>query len=277
MENIINSNNIKKEQLRCFVCETDIQGRYYYLATCRTQSSRSRVIEKLGELVGERYMVVISEDDVICRSCANHINTLDRLEVETRNVRSYILRFLERKYCLEKGELLDNSDRPRPSQPPQITKCNSTEIISSCIKQSKVDSEIYSHTRNQQQQQQLKQSHLLECDKCKYTTHINSFMMYHINDHIKQKEFYDKCGLYIPGSQEEILHSCRTIVEQPGSNYNKDNSEITGEDLIDVSLFHKVTRQLLPVQITQTTSSPLTDASSCEYISSALLPVTFAA
>lgn len=158
---------------------------------------------------------------MICRSCANHINTLDRLELETRNVRSHILRFLERKYCLEKGELLGNSDRPRPSQPPQITRCNTSEIIGSCIKQSKVDSEIYSHTRDQQQQQ-LKQSHLLlECDKCKYTTHINSFMMHHIKDHMKQKEFYNKCGLYVSGSQEEILHSYRTIVEQPGNNYNK--------------------------------------------------------
>jgi len=45
--------NDAKEQTRCFVCDDEVLGRYYALATCRTQSSRSRVIEKLGELVGE--------------------------------------------------------------------------------------------------------------------------------------------------------------------------------------------------------------------------------
>lgn len=42
-----------KEQSRCFVCDAEVLGRFYALATCRTQSSRTRVIEKLGELVGE--------------------------------------------------------------------------------------------------------------------------------------------------------------------------------------------------------------------------------
>lgn len=42
------------EELQCFVCDAKIQGRHYSLATCRTQISRTRVIEKLGELVGER-------------------------------------------------------------------------------------------------------------------------------------------------------------------------------------------------------------------------------
>ncbi|XP_025154829.1 uncharacterized protein LOC105181379 [Harpegnathos saltator] len=274
MENIINNDEgIKKEQLRCFVCDINVQGRYYYLATCRTQSSRSKVIEILGELVGERYMVVISEDDVICRSCASHINTLDRLEMEMRNVRNHVLRFLERKYCLEEGELLGNSDRPKPSHPPQITKCNTTEIIDSCIKRNNVDSEIYLYNRNQEkEQQQLKQSHArLQCDKCKYTTNLNSFMMHHIRDYMKQKIFCNKCGLCASESKEEILPNSKTIVEQLGGNCEKDHSQITSDNFIDLSLFHKMT-QLLPVQATQNTQLPLINASNYEYISSILLP-----
>lgn len=46
------SNDVKKH-LRCFVCDAEVLGRSYTLATCRTQNSRTRVIEKLGELVGE--------------------------------------------------------------------------------------------------------------------------------------------------------------------------------------------------------------------------------
>lgn len=52
-ENNCNESKIARD-LQCFVCDAKIQGRHYALATCRTQTSRSKVIEKLGELVGER-------------------------------------------------------------------------------------------------------------------------------------------------------------------------------------------------------------------------------
>lgn len=43
------------QDLHCFVCDVAVTGRYYTLATCRTQSTKVRLIEKLGQLVGERY------------------------------------------------------------------------------------------------------------------------------------------------------------------------------------------------------------------------------
>lgn len=52
-----NTSSIAREDLQCFVCDAKVQGRHYALATCRTQSTRTRVIEKLGELVGERYVL----------------------------------------------------------------------------------------------------------------------------------------------------------------------------------------------------------------------------
>lgn len=47
-------NGQNSEIVQCFVCDATVQGRRYALATCKTQNSRTRVIEKLGELVGER-------------------------------------------------------------------------------------------------------------------------------------------------------------------------------------------------------------------------------
>jgi hypothetical protein len=46
---------VRGEDLRCFVCDVAVAGRFYTLATCRTQSTKIRLIEKLGQLVGERY------------------------------------------------------------------------------------------------------------------------------------------------------------------------------------------------------------------------------
>lgn len=41
------------EGLVCFVCDVGVVGRYYALATCRTQTTKVRLIEKLGQLVGD--------------------------------------------------------------------------------------------------------------------------------------------------------------------------------------------------------------------------------
>lgn len=78
-------------------------------------------------LLYDRYMVVISEDDIICRGCANLMNTLDRLETEMGSVRSVVLRFLEKKYALEEGELLNNK-MTGFCPPPQITSRNPSLI-----------------------------------------------------------------------------------------------------------------------------------------------------
>lgn len=170
-------------------------------------------------------MVVISEDDVICRSCAILINHLDRLEMEMRNIRDHVLQFLEEKYSLEDGELRGGGDKPKSCQPPQITKSSTKDMVNYCSKQNKVDLEteerknsIYSEDTKIQ-----KNSHSwLQCDKCKYTTHPNSFKMCHLRDHTKQREFCDKCGLYISENQrEDIRHSCT----KTNKSENKENEK----------------------------------------------------
>ncbi|XP_018395075.1 PREDICTED: uncharacterized protein LOC108773680 isoform X3 [Cyphomyrmex costatus] len=155
-ESCADKNEEEKGPTRCFVCDADVKGRFYALATCRTQNSRTRVIEKLGELVGEGYMVVITEDDVICRSCGILVNTLDRLEIEMRKARNHILRFLEQKYSLNEGELR-SSDKPKPCQPPQITRSGAKDIACN-TKANETDS----HSENTK----LSKSHSwLQCDK----------------------------------------------------------------------------------------------------------------
>ncbi|EFN64416.1 hypothetical protein EAG_00846 [Camponotus floridanus] len=162
MDGTGNTDDTIKEASQCFVCDAEIQGRFYALATCRTQHSNSRVIEKLGELVGERYMVVISEDDVICRSCAIRINHLDRLEMEMRNIRDHVLRFLEKKYSLEDGELRGGGDKPKSCQPPQITKSSTKDMVNYCSKQNKVDLETEERKNNNSDKNNSMKTFLLE-------------------------------------------------------------------------------------------------------------------
>lgn len=155
---------------------------------------------------------MISEDDVICRNCAILINRLDRLEVEMRNGRDHVLRFLEKKYSLEDGELRYNGDRPKLCQPPQITKSSTKDIVDYCDKQNKIDLETEKRKSIYLENTKIQKNFhsWLQCDKCKYTTRLNSFMMYHLRDHVKQRKFCDKCGLCISKNQREqdARHSC---------------------------------------------------------------------
>lgn len=150
-------------------------------------------------------MLVISEDDVICRSCGILISTLDRLEMEMRKTRDHILRFLEQKYSLEDGEL--RGDKPKPCQPPQITRSMMKEIF--CGKPRNE-----SDANPGDSKAILKKSHSwLQCDKCKYTIRLNSFMMHHLRDHIKQRLFSDNYGQCSSESQQDKRHSCNKADE----------------------------------------------------------------
>ncbi|XP_011882958.1 PREDICTED: uncharacterized protein LOC105570403 [Vollenhovia emeryi] len=235
------------EPSRCFICNDEIRNRFYCLATCRTQNSGTRVIKKLGELVGERYMIVISEDDVICRSCANLINALDRLETEMHKTRDHILLFLEQKYSLENGEL--RGDAPKPSQPPQITR--------SKTKSAYVNSNQQNESDPGPDDSLAKSSYdWLQCDRCKYTTCSKSFMVHHMRDHIKQRSICEDCGQYVTENQGDQRHCCRA--DDLGNKENEagnSGATVKSEAGVGTALSNKQVRLILPV--TQTTPPPL--------------------
>lgn len=168
-------------------------------------------------------MVVISEDDVICRSCAVLLNTFDRLETEMRPIRDQVLQYLEQKYSLEEGELRATGIWPKQFQPPQITKSNARENTDCCDKQNEI--EIEGVRRNsidsEDNRIQGKNHSWLQCNKCKYTTPLKSFMMYHLRNHIKQRTFCDKCGICISENQQDTRHSCIRTIESE----NKENEK----------------------------------------------------
>lgn len=46
----------------------------------------------------------------------------------------------------------------------------------------------------------------MQCDKCKYTTHHNSFLVHHIRDNVKQKVFCEKYGMQLSEDQKQVNH-----------------------------------------------------------------------
>ncbi|XP_075229365.1 putzig [Lycorma delicatula] len=173
------------EGLNCFVCDGAAVGRYFTLATCRTQTSKVRLIEKLGQLVGDKYMVVISEEDIICRGCASMMNTLDRLEKEMNSLRTVVLRYLEKKYELEEDELLKNSlpSQKNFSKLGQKKGSGSNDLVARKRKAASMDGENDEWNSLDRDKKDGRSNTWLQCDKCKYTTLYNSFMIHHIRKH----------------------------------------------------------------------------------------------
>jgi len=170
------------EGLVCFVCDAGVVGRYYTLATCRTQTSKVRLIEKLGQLVGDDYMVVISEEDVICRGCATMINSLDRLEKEVGSLRSIVLRYLEKKYEMDDGELVNARSNIPVGTTGKSKDGRAGSPIDFQVKKRKAAS-----AGEEEEAPPGKDQTWLQCDRCKYTTHLNSFMVHHVRASHKEK------------------------------------------------------------------------------------------
>lgn len=214
------------QDLHCFVCDVAVTGRYYTLATCRTQSTKVRLIEKLGQLVGERYMVVISEDDIICRGCATLINTLDRLETEMGSVRGVVLRFLEKKYALEEGELVNTKPSGAPAPPPQITPSSnaSKEHKSDMNRKRKTistDGESDGEGTIGENKKNSKSDTWMQCNKCKYTTDYNAFLVHHVRQHPKKKDGS-------PAEQDDENHQTKRFKTEVVADENGDVSKTLG-------------------------------------------------
>ncbi|KAK9499524.1 hypothetical protein O3M35_002547 [Rhynocoris fuscipes] len=206
------------EGLVCFVCDVGVVGRYYALATCRTQTTKVRLIEKLGQLVGDDYMVVISEDDIICRGCATMINSLDRLEKELGSLRSMVLRYLERKYDLEDGELVNTTSNPAPvpSKSNKDVKPEGALLDFQSRKRKAMAAELDSD-----ELRDTKDGTWFQCDKCKYTTNYNSFMVHHARSQHKDKN----------ESQHDQIQSNLSSISQQ-SNIDETSKQNGGKSLV---------------------------------------------
>ncbi|XP_054278506.1 uncharacterized protein LOC128996962 isoform X2 [Macrosteles quadrilineatus] len=215
------------EGLTCFVCDGTVVGRYYTLASCKTQVTKQKLVEKLGQLVGEQYMVVISEDDIICRSCTTMLNNLDRLEKEMSSARAVILRFLEKKYELEEGELLNSQVvlPPPPTIPDSVTAFKKPESSVPTFHERKKQSAAA--------EVEGKANVWMQCDRCKYTTPYSSFMINHIHKHGEDKKLEQPEDNDTPQEAAENSHELEVEVPPLEAEVGEAEEEEEGDVMVN--------------------------------------------
>lgn len=94
----------------CFICDRYVNGHGISLRLGYTAYSKTELPLKIGQLIGDNFMVVVSKDDELCVNCFNLINIADKLEEELLLVKKEISQFLGSKYELTVNEItLNNS------------------------------------------------------------------------------------------------------------------------------------------------------------------------
>lgn len=113
--------NVSTESEFCFVCDEDIKDDGICLSIEKTDVSKTLLPDKISYLVGESYMVIISEDDKLCSRCISLINKYDELETLLLEVKNTIVTFLKKKYDLDDEGITQEYDSKGKHLPLQVT------------------------------------------------------------------------------------------------------------------------------------------------------------
>ncbi|KAJ9584525.1 hypothetical protein L9F63_021135 [Diploptera punctata] len=84
----------------CFICDEEIAGPGVPLLMSHTSYTKTGLPNKIGQLMGDGFMVVVSIEDMLCKRCGALLNHLDKLESDLDIVRRALTGYLKMKYGL---------------------------------------------------------------------------------------------------------------------------------------------------------------------------------
>ncbi|CAG2053156.1 unnamed protein product [Timema podura] len=95
----------RKKPVPCFICDEPVEGEGVSLVVGNTPYSNTSFPAKIGQLMGDGFMVVVTKEDGLCRRCSALLNHLDKLEFDLAIVKKALTGYLKMKYqLLDEGE-----------------------------------------------------------------------------------------------------------------------------------------------------------------------------
>ncbi|PSN54465.1 hypothetical protein C0J52_05544 [Blattella germanica] len=175
----------------CFVCDEEIVGRGVPLLMSHTSCTKTGLPTKIGQLMGDGFMVVVSIEDMLCKRCNALLNQLDQLEADLDVLKSVLTDYLKIKYGLlnEMDELdtqnsimenKDDSDGSEPELEPLSTVDNGNKTIEilldkdSNVTKDKINAEPKDVTKSESNP-----SKLYKCTICSFKTSDSSTLQSH--------------------------------------------------------------------------------------------------
>lgn len=84
----------------CFICDEKVANDKVHLATGIAPHSKLGLPAKISNLIGDDFVVVVTQSDHVCRRCSALINHMDKLETELSYVKKAITGYIRTKYNL---------------------------------------------------------------------------------------------------------------------------------------------------------------------------------
>ncbi|EDW18255.1 uncharacterized protein LOC6582066 [Drosophila mojavensis] len=101
---------------RCYVCDEPLLASQTQTAVtdmCTTHTS-TKFPNKLAQLVGEGFLVIVCNEDFVCSRCTNLVNYFDRLENDVERVKANLLNLLNKKYGINEDSGGSHADAASP-------------------------------------------------------------------------------------------------------------------------------------------------------------------
>nr|CAD7411855.1 unnamed protein product [Timema cristinae] len=131
----------RKKPVPCFICDEPVEGEGVSLVVeegegvslvvGNTPYSNTSFPAKIGQLMGDGFMVVVTKEDGLCRRCSALLNHLDKLEFDLAIVKKALTGYLKMKY-----QLLDEGEEE--VTPPSDNTLHSLQLLDQLNKFSKV-------------------------------------------------------------------------------------------------------------------------------------------
>jgi len=84
----------------CFVCDTKLYGERTRVCSSITKHSKVTYPEKIVELLGDDFVVIVTPADHMCKRCNSSLTFIDKTENDLKLVKRAILSFIKKKYGL---------------------------------------------------------------------------------------------------------------------------------------------------------------------------------
>ncbi|KAJ9584518.1 hypothetical protein L9F63_021128, partial [Diploptera punctata] len=194
-------NNLKPNTIagiqNCFICDSSITGKGISLLMGCAPYSKISLPTKIGQLMGEGFVIIVTGDDVLCRRCSSLIIRLDKLETDMDVVKKALTGYLKMKYSLYEEE--ENLSYQLVEQTEdEVSMQDGADSNDQSIFEALQDVDlIYSEDELNETKQEVHTLQDLDitgykCMSCQYKTTSSAVFLQHLKTH--SNEMYFKCS-----------------------------------------------------------------------------------
>lgn len=89
----------------CFLCDAKLFGERTRVCSSITPYSNMPYPEKIVELLGEEFVIVVTPADHMCKRCTSLLTHMDKLENDLKIVKSAMVQYIQKKYGILSSDL----------------------------------------------------------------------------------------------------------------------------------------------------------------------------